>query len=111
MKSRSPLWKPTRRKCDGDVPGRSRLSRLATHLKTVASAALGRTPAGRSLTVFPDDIFLVGYFRSGCTWSRFLFGNFIHPDDSVTFANVARLVPTIYKHPDRILRTLPRFLQ
>ena len=87
------------------------MSRLATHLKTVASAALGRTPAGRGLTVFADDIFLVGYFRSGCTWSRFLFGNFIHQDDRVTFANVARLVPTIYKDPDRVLRTLPRFLQ
>lgn len=87
------------------------MSRLATHLKTIASAALGRIPAGRGLTVFPDDIFLVGYFRSGCTWSRFLFGNFIHPDTPVTFKNVVRRVPTIYKDPDRILRTLPRFLQ
>ncbi len=96
---------------DADVQRRSRLSRLATHLRTVASAALGRTPAGRNLTVFPNDIFLVGYFRSGCTWSRFLFGNFIHQEEPVTFANVARLVPTIYKVPDRVLRTLPRFLQ
>lgn len=87
------------------------MSRLATHLKTVVTAALGHTPAGRGLTVFPDDIFLVGYFRSGCTWSRFLFGNFIYPDHPVTFANVARLVPTIYKDPDRVLRTLPRFIQ
>ena len=87
------------------------MSRLAAHLKAVAAAALGRTPAGRNLTVFPNDIFLVGYFRSGCTWSRFLFGNVIHQEDPVTFANVARLVPTIYKVPDRVLRTLPRFLQ
>ena len=98
-------------KSDADVQRRNRLSRIATHLKTVASAALGRAPAGRGLTVFADDIFLVGYFRSGCTWSRFLFGNFIRQDDPVTFANVARLVPTIYKDPDRVLRTLPRFLQ
>jgi Sulfotransferase domain len=89
----------------------SRLSRLWTHLKTVASAASGRVPAGRALTVFPDDIFLVGYFRSGSTWSRFLFGNFIHQGEPVTFANMERLVPSIYTLPDRVLRSLPRILK
>ena len=74
-------------------------------------AALGRTPAGRGLTVFPDDIFLVSYFRSGSTWSRFLFGNFIHQDEPVTFTNMERFVPIIYNLPDRTLRRLPRILK
>jgi len=87
------------------------LSRLVTHLKTVASAALGRTPAGRNLTVFPNDIFLVSYFRSGSTWSRFLFGNFIHNDETVNFTNMKRFVPLIYNLPDRTLRRLPRVLK
>jgi hypothetical protein len=87
------------------------LSRLAKHLKTVASTALGRTPAGRNLTVFPNDIFLVSYFRSGSTWSRFLFGNFIHQDEPVTFTNMERFVPIIYNLPDRILQHLPRILK
>lgn len=87
------------------------MSRLGAYLKTVAATALGRTPAGRGLTVFPDDIFLVGYFRSGCTWSRFLFGNFIHQHETITFANLPRVVPTIYSLPDRVLRNSPRFLQ
>jgi len=87
------------------------LSRLVTHLKTVASAALGRTPAGRNLTVFPNDIFLVSYFRSGSTWSRFLFGNFIHNDETVNFTNMERFVPLIYNLPDRTLRRLPRVLK
>jgi len=82
-----------------------------THLKTVASAALGRTPAGRNLTVFPNDIFLVSYFRSGSTWSRFLFGNFIHNDETVNFTNMERFVPLIYNLPDRTLRRLPRVLK
>ncbi len=99
------------RKSDADVHGRSRLSRLAMHLKTVASVALGRTPAGRNLTVFPNDIFLVSYFRSGSTWSRFLFGNFIHKDEPVTFTNMERFVPIIYNLPDRVLRQLPRVLK
>jgi hypothetical protein len=63
------------------------------------------------LTVLPDDIFLVGYFRSGSTWSRFLFGNLIYQNAPVTFTNVERLVPSIYDLPDRVLRTLPRLLK
>jgi hypothetical protein len=80
-------------------------------MKVVASTALGRTPAGRNLTVFPDDIFLVSYFRSGSTWSRFLFGNLIHENEPVTFTNMERLVPMIYNLPDRALRRLPRILK
>lgn len=86
-------------------------SRVRRYLKSVASTALGRNPAGRGLTVFPNDIFLVGYFRSGSTWSRFLLGNFIHQDEPVLFTNMERLLPSIYDSPDRILRNLPRVLK
>src|SRR5208283_2971155 len=85
--------------------------RLGRYFKTVASTALGRIPAGRALTVFPDDVFLVSYFRSGSTWSRFLVGNLIQQDEPITFANVERLVPLIYLFPDRVLRRLPRILK
>jgi hypothetical protein len=81
--------------------------RIKGYLKTV----LGRKPAGRLLTIFPEDIFLVGYVRSGSTWSRFLFGNYIHQDEAVTFANLDDLVPSIYSWPDRILRKRPRILK
>jgi hypothetical protein len=87
------------------------MGRLGAYLKAVASVALGRNPAGRGLTVFPDDIFLVSYFRSGSTWSRFLFGNFIHQDEPITFTNMERFVPVIYSLPDRALRKLPRVLK
>ncbi len=85
--------------------------RIGKYLKAVTSTALGRVPAGRGLTVFPDDIFLVSYFRSGSTWSRFLFGNLIHEREPVTFTNMERLVPMIYNLPDRMLRRLPRVLK
>jgi len=81
--------------------------RLKGYLMTV----LGKKAAGRGLTVFPDDIFLTGYFRSGSTWSRFLFGNYIWQDREVTFANLNDLVPSIYATPDRILRKSPRILK
>jgi len=64
--------------------------------------------AGRNLTVFHDDVFLVSYPRSGNTWSRFLIGNLIYPDDPVTFANIESRFPEIYFNPDRVMRRLPR---
>jgi Sulfotransferase domain len=80
-------------------------------LKNYLELILGKKPAGRGLTVFPDDIFLTGYFRSGSTWSRFLFGNYIWQDRDVTFANLNDLVPSIYALPDRVLRKLPRIIK
>jgi len=87
------------------------VNRIFTRLKVGAKAALGRTPAGRGLTVLPNDVFLVSYFRSGSTWSRFLFGNLIHQQEAVTFTNMSRLVPIIYDLPDHELRKLPRILK
>lgn len=84
--------------------------RVTGYLKGIASAML-RMPAGRGLTVFPNDVFLVSYFRSGSTWTRFLVGNFIQQEEAVTFTNMERLVPIIYNRPDRVLRKLPRVLK
>ena len=80
------------------------------YTKSVAETVLGRRRAGRGLTVFPDDVFLVSYLRSGSTWARFLFGN-LTQDIPITFANVDQLVPLIYDFPDRVLRRLPRLLK
>ena len=68
----------------------------------------GRQVAGRNLTVFPDDVFLVSYPRSGNTWARFLIGNLIYQDEPVTFANIELRLPEIYFNPDHALRRLPR---
>jgi Sulfotransferase domain len=88
-----------------------RLKQIGSYVRAVRSSVMARTPAGRSLTVFPDDTFIVSYFRSGSTWSRFLLGNLIHQDEAVTFTNMERLVPIIYNQPDRVLRRLPRVLK
>jgi Sulfotransferase domain len=68
----------------------------------------GRQLAGRGVTVYPDDVFLVSYPRSGNTWTRFLLGNLIHQDEPVTFSNIESRIPEIYFNPDRALRALPR---
>ena len=68
----------------------------------------GRLMAGRGLTVFPDDVFLVSYPRSGNTWTRFLIGNLLRPEQPVSFATVESVIPEIYFNPDRILRGYQR---
>jgi hypothetical protein len=65
----------------------------------VARVLTGRQDAGRGLTVFPDDVVLASYPRSGNNWTRYLIGNLIYPEDPVTFANLARRVPEIYYSP------------
>lgn len=88
----------------------SLIRRAKVYAKTVTEVVLGRKTAGRGLTVYPEDVFIVSYFRSGSTWARFLFGNLVQ-DEPITFANVNRLVPLIYDYPDRILRRLPRLIK
>ena len=84
------------------------MNRVTKYLRQVARVAAGRVNAGRGLTVFPDDVFLVSYGRSGSTWARFLIGNLVSAEEPVTFLNVESHIPDIYMFPDRVLRRLPR---
>ncbi len=68
----------------------------------------GRQMAGRGATIFPDDVYLVSYPRSGNTWTRFLVGNLLFPNDPATFSNIESRVAEIYFNPDHVLRRLPR---
>ena len=68
---------------------------------------LAGVAAKRSATVFPDDVFIVSYPKSGSTWIRFLVGNVIS-EEAVTFANLEQVVPEIYHHSDKRLKQFPR---
>ena len=74
----------------------------------VGQVLAGRQLAGRGLTVFPDDVFIVSYPRSGNTWTRFLIGNLIYQEEPVTFANIETRIPEIYFNPDHVMRGLAR---
>ncbi len=74
----------------------------------IANYLLEKDIAGRALKVFPDDVFLVSYPKSGNTWTRFLLGNLMNPDESITFANVERKVPDIYVESKMTLKKTPR---
>lgn len=73
-----------------------------------AKRAFGLHRPGRNLIVFPDDVFLVSYPKSGNTWARFLIANLIHPEAPVTFANIDSLVPESEELSKRQLSRLPR---
>jgi hypothetical protein len=90
------------------VPSDGNLRKAIRAIGQVGRVLSGRQFAGRNLTVFPDDVFLVSYPRSGNTWTRFLIGNLIHQDEPVTFANVESCIPEIYFNPDHRMRRLPR---
>src|ERR1700757_2349133 len=75
--------------------------------RNVINYLLERDVAGRAVPVLPDDIFL-GYPKSGKTWTRFLLGNLMNPDEGITFANVERKVPDIYAGSKRTFKKAPR---
>ena len=89
------------------LPG-NRMSEMWQAGQRVFRVLTGQLMAGRGVTVFPDDVFLVSYPRSGNTWTRFLIGNLLRPEEPVSFANIESVIPEIYFNPDRILRRLPR---
>ncbi|PYX09481.1 MAG: hypothetical protein DMG88_05830 [Acidobacteria bacterium] len=81
------------------------------HLGSTWDFLWHRIPAGRQVTVRAGDLFIVSYPRSGNTWTRFLIGNLIYPDEPITFANVESRIPSLYLFSDRQLRHLPRIFK
>ena len=63
---------------------------------------------GRNLCVFPDDVFLVSYPKSGNTWTRFLIANLIYPEKHADFTNINELIPDPEGVTKRHLAQLPR---
>jgi len=60
------------------------------------------------VTVFPDDVFIVSYPKSGNTWARFLIGSLYHQNSLVDFLNIEQKVPDIYKNSDSKLLKIKR---
>jgi len=66
---------------------------MKDELKYLLNYISGRDVAGRYFATFPDDTFLVSFPRSGNTWTRFLIGNLVQPNEPITFLNVEKVIP------------------
>jgi len=77
-------------------------------IRVVLKYILGTDKAERNFAVFPDDVFVVSYPRSGNTWTRFLIANLAHPGEIVSFANIERLIPDTSSQSNRALKRTPR---
>lgn len=75
--------------------------------------ALGLHRPGRRLAVFPDDILLASYPKSGNTWTRFLIANLVFPDQTVSFGNLHLLTldPTVTTQRDFVHAARPRIIK
>ncbi len=78
-------------------------------MKRILKRLLGKSKAGRGVTVFPDDAFIVSYPRSGNTWMRFLVGNLLFARQSSTdFLNIENRIPDIYQNDNAALMKIGR---
>ena len=86
---------------------------MLRNLCGAAKYTLERVSSSRRHEVWPDDVFLVSFPKSGNTWTRFLLGNLIYPDEPVGFANIERIVPDIATFPRADFRNLkpPRVIK
>ncbi len=91
------------------------VEKVIGRIRNIVSRAKRRKPvAGRRVKVFPDDVFIVSYPKSGNTWVRFLIANLLdQKSGSVDFSNIEQKVPDIYKNSnlDLLKHVSPRFLK
>jgi hypothetical protein len=70
--------------------------------------ALGMHCPGRNLDVWPDDVFILSFPKSGNTWTRFLIANLAYPETPADFSNINRLTPDPEASSKRELAKVPR---
>lgn len=66
----------------------------------------------KKIEIFPDDVWLVSYPKSGNTWLRFLIGNYL-TGNQCDFNNCAKIVPDLHKTNQKKCSNLkrPRFIK
>lgn len=68
---------------------------------------------GNRVAVWPDDILLASYPKSGNNWTRFLIANVVFPDKEVGFDNIDKLIfdPSVTTQRDFVRARRPRVIR
>jgi len=82
------------------------------HLLKQVKRLLTGVGYARYTTVFPDDVFICSYPKSGNTWAKFLLANLLYPHEEISFANIEDKMPSIYYSEGKTLKVpRPRLLK
>lgn len=81
---------------------------MISKIKKIVKKLIKDQGSGRNISVFDDDIFIVSYPRSGNTWLRFIIGNMIYKQDTISFSNLENVIPDIYVHKEKELVKIQR---
>jgi hypothetical protein len=82
--------------------------KLYSKIKSIIKPAAS---SGEKVEIFPDDVFLVSYPKSGNTWMRFLLGNYFIND--LDFVSCLSLIPDFHMNPEQCsnVKMRPRFIK
>ncbi|MFI5103170.1 MAG: sulfotransferase domain-containing protein [Terriglobales bacterium] len=81
---------------------------MIRHLVAGVKHAFGLHRPGHNLAIFPDDVFLVSYPKSGNTWARFLIANLLYSERHPDWGNIDRLIPAPEVMSKRDFARMPR---
>ncbi len=81
---------------------------MMQRLIRVTQRALGLHHPGRNLKVWPDDVFILSFPKSGNTWTRFLIANLVYPETPADFSSINRLTPDPEALSKRAMERMPR---
>jgi Sulfotransferase domain len=87
--------------------------RMSQYLMAGIRHAFGLHRPGKRVRVFPDDILIASYPKSGNTWTRFLVANLVFPDREVGFDNLHRLIldPNVSTQREFVRAARPRIVK
>ena len=76
----------------------------SSEIKELSRISIQRQGSSRWLpnTIYPDDVFLVSYPKSGNTWLRFLIANILKQHEEINFHTVHNCVPEVSEQEEII---------